>query len=91
MEDFAALAVATAMEKESEGCMMHNLDKVARWALGLLEKTRNKVAVNPFPAGLAINNAVSTRSFMSLLKNDMVLNSWQSMCMSTLYHVLAPN
>ena len=37
-----------------EGCGMHQWDKVARSAFGLLVKTRNKVAVNPFPRGVKL-------------------------------------
>ena len=50
-EDFAALAVATALLLEKEGCLMHVTDKVPREAMGLLDRTRMGVAIDDFPEG----------------------------------------
>ena len=45
VEDFAALAVATFLHKEEEGCLMHNFDKIPRWGVGMLQRTKKKVLV----------------------------------------------
>ena len=45
-EDFAALAVATALLLEREGRLMHATDKVPREAMGLLNRTRMGATVD---------------------------------------------
>jgi len=58
MQDFADLAVARELGVEEEGCTMHNDDKTARFAIGILEKTKNKEVVDGFPEGKALIEAV---------------------------------
>ena len=59
-EDFAALAVATALLLGREGCLMHITGKVLREATGLLDRTRMSVAIDGFPAaaGKALYNQI---------------------------------
>jgi hypothetical protein len=40
--------------EEQETCEMHEVDKLGRVAVGGLVRTKNKVAVNPFAAGVAL-------------------------------------
>lgn len=54
MQDFADLAVARVLGFEEEGCLMHNEDKTGKWAIGVLERTKNKVVVDGFPQGKAL-------------------------------------
>jgi hypothetical protein len=50
--DFAALGVTRLMELHTDGCSMHNDDKVFRWGTGDLKKSKNKIPVEPFDDGV---------------------------------------
>ena len=51
--DRAARGVAAALDMEEvEVCEMHDTDKLGRAATGALVRTKNKVPVNPFQAGV---------------------------------------
>ena len=51
--DRAAKGVAGVLEmEEEEVCEMHDTEKLGRSATGGLVRTRNKVAINPFPEGV---------------------------------------
>ena len=53
--DRAAKGVAGALEmEEEEVCEMHDTEKLGRSATGGLVRTRNKVAINPFPEGVEL-------------------------------------
>jgi len=53
--DRAAKGVAGELDmQEEEVCEMHDTEKLGRAATGGLVRTRNKVAVNPFPEGVAL-------------------------------------
>ena len=51
MQDQAAFGVGTQLGVDSEVCGMHSPNKLSESAIGLLVRTKNKVAVNPFPEG----------------------------------------
>ena len=52
VQDRAALSVSDALGMdEKHACMMHDGDKIGKSAYGGLERTKNKVAVNPFKEG----------------------------------------
>ena len=56
--DRAAKGVAGALDlDEEEVCEMHDTDKLGRSATGALVRTRMKVAINPFPEGVALIDA----------------------------------
>lgn len=48
VSDLAAIKVAKVMGEDLEKCMMHQADKIAKSATGLLVRTENKEEVNPF-------------------------------------------
>ena len=55
VQDRAALSVSDALGMdEKHACMMHDGDKIGKSAYGGLERTRMKVAVNPFKQGTEI-------------------------------------
>ena len=54
IQDFADLAVARVLGFDAEGCQMHSGNKVGEWAVGSLTKSKNNVAVEPFPEGVAL-------------------------------------
>ena len=55
VQDRAALSVSDALGMdEKHACMMHDADKIGKSAYGGLERTRNKVSVNPFKQGAAL-------------------------------------
>lgn len=55
VSDCAAIGVSTESGmSEKEGCDMHDGDKVGLSATGTLTRSKNKIIVNPFPAGLAL-------------------------------------
>ena len=54
VQDAAARSVAAHLQLEEETCDMHDGDKIGRSAIGELLRTRNKVAINSFPAGMFI-------------------------------------
>lgn len=58
IQDFAALAVANELHLAKHGCLMHCGDKVPREALGLLDRTRDGQAIDPFPEGKAVYTAI---------------------------------
>jgi hypothetical protein len=51
ISDLAAKGIAREFEQEGESCDMHQGDKIGRSAIGDLVRSKNKVPVNPFPAG----------------------------------------
>ena len=54
VQDAAARSVAAHLQLEEETCDMHDGDKIGRSAIGELLRTRNKVAINSFPASMFI-------------------------------------
>lgn len=52
IQDQAAVGVGSALGVDGEICGMHSSNKLAEAAVGLLVRTKNKVAVNPFPEGI---------------------------------------
>jgi hypothetical protein len=54
VQDGAALATAGYLDFVEVLCEMHNLDKVPRWAVGLLKKKKSKKPLDPFDEGEAI-------------------------------------
>ena len=48
----AALNVATELDLDPDKCAMHQGDKIGKSAIGELLRTRNRVQLNPFPAGV---------------------------------------
>lgn len=54
MSDFAALNVAAVFGHVKEGCAMHGDDKIARFAVGDLRRTRMRHVVEPFVEGNAL-------------------------------------
>jgi hypothetical protein len=58
IEDWAALAVAVALETEEEGCLMHSTDKIPSWAVGKLKKSKGKKPHDPFPGGVSLMKRV---------------------------------
>ena len=54
MSDYAALNVAQQFGHDKEGCSMHNLDKIARYAVGDLQHRRKGSVVEPFVDGQAL-------------------------------------
>jgi hypothetical protein len=49
--DRAAMTVAGHFALEEESCNMHDASKISGSAVGELTRSKNKVVVNPFPAG----------------------------------------
>ena len=59
VQDRAALFVSDALGfEERHACMMHDGDKIGKSAYGGLERTKKKVAVNPFKEGTALVDAM---------------------------------
>jgi len=59
IQDFAALAVARCIRRLPEsGCMMHNTDKIMRYATGLAVYSRGGVAINTCPVAVALITAL---------------------------------
>ena len=56
---WAALAVSRFLEVETEGCELHNGDKIAAWAFGVLERCKTKESVDPPTEGKALTACVS--------------------------------
>jgi hypothetical protein len=57
ISDFAALAVASKLDQQADGCKMHSGDKVGSWAIGHLTRKDGSgtgALVNPFPVGVAL-------------------------------------
>ena len=54
ISDRAARSVQRILDLEEEVCGMHDGDKLGQSATGGLVRTKNKKAVNPFPAGVEV-------------------------------------
>jgi hypothetical protein len=54
ISDLAAKGIAREFDQVGEWCDMHQGDKIGRSAIGDLVRSKNRVPVNPFPAGQAL-------------------------------------
>ena len=58
VQDVAARGVGTQLDLEGSDCSIHQGDKPGRSAIGLLVRSRKKIVVNPFEAGVSLYTKV---------------------------------